>query len=53
MIFQSVGVFDQTGIVIGRTHLPLVNEGDAVVQLACSEDIIEVAEHVEQFHTYQ
>ena len=44
---------DTNGIVIGRTHLPLVNEGDAVVHVACFEDVDEVAEHVEQFHSYQ
>lgn len=42
---------DSDGIVIGRTHLPLVNEGDAVVHIACFEDVDEVAEHVEQFQT--
>jgi predicted deacylase len=44
---------DADGIVIGRTHLPLVNEGDAVVHIACFEDVDEVAEHVEQFQTVQ
>ena len=42
---------DADSIVIGRTHLPLVNEGDAVLHLAVFEDVEEVAEHVEQFHT--
>ena len=40
---------DTEGIAIGRTHLPLVNEGDAVVHVACFEDVDEVAEQVEQF----
>lgn len=37
------------GIVIGRTNLPLVNEGDALFHLARFEDVREVASNVEEF----
>jgi hypothetical protein len=36
-------------VVIGRTHLPLVNEGDAVVHIARFEDVTAVADHVDSF----
>lgn len=39
-----------SGIVIGRTNLPLVNEGDALFHLARFEDVGEVASNVEGFH---
>jgi hypothetical protein len=38
------------GIVIGRTNLPLVNEGDALFHIARFEDVHDVAAKVEEFH---
>ena len=39
-----------SGIVIGRTFLPLVNEGDAVIHIARFEDEVKAGEHVNSFH---
>jgi uncharacterized protein len=39
-----------SGIVIGRTNLPLVNEGDALYHIARFEDIEEVEAKVDEFH---
>ena len=39
------------GIVIGRSNLPLVLEGEALFHVACFEDLREVAEQVEEFQT--
>ncbi|MDF1818355.1 MAG: succinylglutamate desuccinylase/aspartoacylase family protein [Immundisolibacteraceae bacterium] len=38
-----------SGIVIGRTNLPLVNEGDALYHIARFEDIQEVEAKVDEF----
>ena len=38
-----------SGIVIGRTNLPLVNEGDALFHIARFEDIHEVEAKVDEF----
>ncbi len=38
-----------SGIVIGRTNLPLVNEGDALYHIARFEDIKEIAAKVDDF----
>ena len=38
-----------SGIVIGRTNLPLVNEGDALFHIARFEDVHEAAAAVEEF----
>ncbi len=38
------------GIVIGRTNLPLANEGDALFHLARFRRLDEVADSVEEFH---
>ncbi|MCW9024189.1 MAG: succinylglutamate desuccinylase/aspartoacylase family protein [Gammaproteobacteria bacterium] len=38
------------GIVIGRTNLPLVNEGDALFHIARFEDIHEIEAKVDEFH---
>jgi predicted deacylase len=38
------------GIIIGRTNLPLVNEGDALFHIARFEDIEEAAISVDEFH---
>jgi len=37
------------GIVIGRTHLPLVNEGDAVIHIARFDDVSAAADQVHAF----
>lgn len=39
-----------SGIVIGRTNLPLVNEGDALYHIARFEDIQEIEAQVDDFH---
>jgi predicted deacylase len=39
------------GIVIGRTTIPLIHQGEAVYHVACFADIEEVAHHVESFQT--
>jgi len=39
-----------SGIVIGRTNLPLVNEGDALFHIARFEDIQEIEARVDEFH---
>ncbi len=39
-----------SGIVIGRTNLPLVNEGDALYHIARFGDIQEVEAKVDEFH---
>ena len=38
------------GIVIGRTNLPLVNEGDALFHIARFEHVIEAANKVDEFN---
>jgi len=38
------------GIIIGRTNLPLVNEGDALFHIARFHGVEKAAERVEQFH---
>ena len=38
-----------SGIVIGRTNLPLVNEGDALYHIARFEDIDEIEAKVDEF----
>ncbi len=38
------------GIVIGRTNLPLVNEGDALFHIARFEHVLEAANKVDEFH---
>lgn len=38
-----------SGIVIGRTNLPLVNEGDALYHIARFEDVREVESKVDEF----
>jgi predicted deacylase len=40
----------QAGLVIGRTELPLVNEGDALFHVATFERPARVADSVERFH---
>ena len=39
-----------SGIVIGRTNIPLVNEGDALYHIARFEDVKEVEAKVDTFH---
>jgi len=43
-------VADQAGVVIGRTELPLVNEGDALFHIATFDAPRKVASSVEHFH---
>jgi len=40
---------NRSGIIIGKTNLPLVNEGDALYHIAYFEDSTEVAHEVETF----
>lgn len=40
---------DHPGLVIGRTQLPIVHQGDALFHVARFEDVGEVAQHVEDF----
>ena len=40
---------DRDGIIIGKTNLPLVNEGDAIYHIAYFSDVTEVAHEVENF----
>lgn len=42
-----------SGIVIGRTHLPLVNEGDAVIHIARFTDLSGVTDEVNEFQDKQ
>ncbi len=41
------------GIVIGRTNIPLVHEGEALFHVACFENVKSVAQQVESFQTEQ
>jgi predicted deacylase len=45
---QITSMFD--GIIIGRTNLPLVNEGDALFHIARFRGVGKAAERVEEFH---
>lgn len=40
-----------TGIVIGRTNLPVINEGDALFHIARFQDSSKVEAAIEEFHT--
>jgi len=40
---------DRSGLIIGKTNLPLVNEGDAIYHIAYFEDSTEVAQEIENF----
>lgn len=42
-------IAEQPGLVIGRTQLPMVHQGDALFHIARFEDVEEVAQHVEDF----
>lgn len=42
---------EYTGVVIARTHLPLVNEGDAIIHIAQFKDAAVVAEQVDYFQS--
>ncbi len=46
--YEVKAVFE--GIVIGRTNLPLVNEGDALFHLARFRAVADVAEKIDEFH---
>lgn len=43
-------ISNYNGIVIGRTNLPLVNEGDALFHIARFEHVSEVATRIDEFH---
>lgn len=47
---ESKIVASFSGIVIGRTNLPLVNEGDALYHIARFEDIQAIETKVDEFH---
>jgi len=47
---ESSVISSFNGIVIGRTNLPLVNEGDALYHIARFEDIHEIEAKVDEFH---
>ena len=40
---------DHSGLVIGRTQLPIVHQGDALFHVARFGDVVEVAQQVEDF----
>lgn len=40
---------DRAGIIIGKSNLPLVNEGDAIYHMAYFSDATEVAQELEMF----
>jgi len=40
---------EHSGLVIGRTQLPIVHQGDALFHVARFEDVLGVAQHVEDF----
>lgn len=42
-------IAEHSGLVIGRTQLPIVHQGDALFHVARFEDVAEVAQHVEDF----
>lgn len=42
---------EHSGLVIGRTQLPIVHQGDALFHVARFEDVAEVAQHVEDFQS--
>ena len=56
MVSDPLGEHEQAvktryeGIIIGRTELPLVNEGEALFHIARVADVGEVVETVEQYH---
>jgi len=43
-------ISNYNGIVIGRTNLPLVNEGDALFHIARFEHVGEAATRIDEFH---
>jgi len=46
---ETTVIAAQSGLVIGRTQLPIVHQGDALFHVARFEDVGEVAQHVEDF----
>jgi len=46
---QTPVLAEVNGVMIGRTHLPLVNEGDAIIHVARFKDAEIVAEQVDSF----
>ena len=43
-------VSPQTGIIIGKTNLPLVFEGEAIFHIANYEHIDKISDHIEAYH---
>lgn len=48
---ETFVIAQATGIVIGRAHLPIVNEGDALYHIARFEESTPVADAIESFTT--
>ena len=50
---EEVTVIDApvSGIVIGRTLLPLVYEGEAIFNIACLDDEGSISDHLKQFYS--
>lgn len=46
---ETTVIAAQSGLVIGRSQLPIVYQGDALFHVARFEDVGEVAQHVEDF----
>jgi hypothetical protein len=46
---ETIVISPYEGIVIGRTNLPLVNEGDALMHIGRFGDIENVADKVSEF----
>lgn len=46
---EMIVTADHSGLVIGRTQLPIVHQGDALFHVARFEDVLGVAQHVEDF----
>ena len=47
---ESPVLAQKAGVVIGRTELPVVNEGDALFHVAAFDAPVDVANSVEEFH---
>lgn len=46
---EMIVTAEHSGLVIGRTQLPIVHQGDALFHVARFEDVLGVAQHVEDF----
>ena len=52
-VAETTVIADHSGLVIGRTQLPIVHQGDALFHVARFEDVGEVAQQVEDFQAAQ